>query len=1529
MPNSLFSTADNASLLEGASAAGNVTANDGLKRVSQIAFGSTTKPVPATGTAVIEGVYGTLTIARNGSYTYEANTAAANALPLNATVRDVFTYTVQNVDPEVLSLLIISDFDTVTFTVTGQNDGPVIDNAAVPASIAAAEAVDASAQTVSGQGTITVLDPDQGDTITPTASFVSATLNGAALPPALAALAAPGAFQISPASATVGAGGAVTVNYAYTATANLDALDDGDVVTVTYRVTASDGLLTTPAGRDVVVTITGTNDIPTLQVPAAITLVDTAVTDPFSAVSGQLVGQDPDDALTYGIDGATVAGTTATRVGTYGTLTVDTVTGAYTFTPDAAAINGLKNDVTDSFTVTASDGTETVSQTLSLSITAVNDTPILGSLAAINLAEPTGGGNTDFVAQTGSLQVSDAEVGSSLTASVTQAELLLGGVAITTANSGLNATQLNNLQAALLTGRLTFEPAVTATGSTQPIAYSYDPATANINFLRQDQTLTARYTVQVADGDGGTATQILDVVITGRNDNPSMAAAITPLTGSAVEDINASAQALSFTGGFNVNDLDRGDTLSVLVATPTLVYSGATPLPAGLEALLTAPGALVITPSTALSNGGGVGFTYAYNATANLDFLKDGETLTLTYILRATDGTVTSANSRSLVITVTGTNDGPVLGAITNIVYNDTAAADDFAPTSGTLTATDPDGTPTFRLVSGVDVNGSDVITTAYGELSLNRITGAYTFTPDDAALNAVNGAVVIDVDYFVEATDGLATAGGTLRLTINGANDTASFAGNLALGPLVEDGAIAQVNGTVTVADRDTGEAAFKPAANLAGTYGNFTFAEATGAWSYTLNSALPATNALNQGDTVKDELTIESLDGTTQKLEVAIQGANDPITQTGVTVYTEQGVSFTVTDPDSAAVLSLDPGAGSAPASFFQNPSINNGTLTTLLVQPAQPGSALASATLRVTDGIGPPLVLGNLVLGTDQSDGGGLTQFILGGAGAAWGFGGDDTIKGSNLADVIFGGEGHDTLIGDIVGSGTADSLHGGAGNDTLVGEQADAVLDGGDGTDTLRLAAAFTSTGDAQLDGVERVVVDVATGLAINLTNQTEDLEVVGNNGADTLTGGSGDDTLDGGNGADSLAGGQGNDLVRAIQTTDTVDGGDGDDIAEVQAAYSGAADTRLVGVETVRVAANAVTGFAVSLASQTEAFLILGNDLSHSLTGGSGNDTLDGGAGADSLSGGNGDDLFIADTADSAIVGGNGTDTLEVGAAGFTDGGANAKVATLERVTLTVAATLNLGAQTEAFTVTGSAGADTITLGSGSDRVQAGTEADTVNAGAGNNSVEGGQGNDALSALGGNDTLLGGEGHDTLSAGDGSNSLVGGAGEDTLSGGTGVDRYVFEASAAANGTDTLNGFSAIGTRDVLNFTAFLNENGSAVLDAAAGGDNFDPFLANPAAARNISNTVVALAAAGLGGTAALGAALADGGSFSNLDLQANSNAVVLTAASAAATSFLVFMVSRGADDALQVGLVGQVNLGTGDFGGLNASNFLLN
>lgn len=199
--------------------------------------------------------------------------------------------------------------------------------------------------------------------------------------------------------------------------------------------------------------------------------------------------------------------------------------------------------------------------------------------------------------------------------------------------------------------------------------------------------------------------------------------------------------------------------------------------------------------------------------------------------------------------------------------------------------------------------------------------------------------------------------------------------------------------------------------------------------------------------------------------------------------------------------------------------------------------------------------------------------IEELVLTGIAAINGTGNeiDNTITGNNGNNVLDGGGGDDTLLGGLgtdvlIGGLDVDNLDGEDGNDIYLintgGEHQDAEIHDSEGTaDELRFASMAESDElylYADDTGIERVVIGtgkaataVTTGTAaldVDASELLNNLSIIGNNGANYLTGsayndtissGAGEDVLVGGLGSDRLTGGAGNDIfyIDGIETGD--------------------------------------------------------------------------------------------------------------------------------------------------------------------------------------------------------------------------------------------------------------------------------------------------------------------------------------------------------------------------------------------------------
>jgi Ca2+-binding RTX toxin-like protein len=190
---------------------------------------------------------------------------------------------------------------------------------------------------------------------------------------------------------------------------------------------------------------------------------------------------------------------------------------------------------------------------------------------------------------------------------------------------------------------------------------------------------------------------------------------------------------------------------------------------------------------------------------------------------------------------------------------------------------------------------------------------------------------------------------------------------------------------------------------------------------------------------------------------------------------------------------------------------------------------------------------------------------------------GDGNDDVWIQSSTISIVDAGPGTDRVL---VGAGTSEQ-HGGPGNDVLVGGPDGDTLDGGTGADDLRGLGSRDfldgGTGADRLDGGsgsdffqyprtapvavvldalandgesgegDLVIADIdANGVGDGVfTGPGNDL-LIGDAGANTLSGGPGNDLIGGLGGADGISGLGGNDYVDGGDGKDSVDGGEGSD-----------------------------------------------------------------------------------------------------------------------------------------------------------------------------------------------------------------------------------------------------------------------------------------------------------------------------------------------------------------------------------------------
>jgi len=239
-------------------------------------------------------------------------------------------------------------------------------------------------------------------------------------------------------------------------------------------------------------------------------------------------------------------------------------------------------------------------------------------------------------------------------------------------------------------------------------------------------------------------------------------------------------------------------------------------------------------------------------------------------------------------------------------------------------------------------------------------------------------------------------------------------------------------------------------------------------------------------------------------------------------------------------------------------------------------------------------------------------------------------DDTLLGSQWADLIIGGDGDD----DIHARGGMDAVYGGDGDDHIDGGDGNDRIYAGGGNDTVYAGAGddFVSggAGDDKIYGQDGDDILYGDEGADRIEGGAGRDIIWGGTGDDILMAGLGADVVDGGDGADRISGENGNDTILDGGGSDNIDAGQGDDI--------------VILVDDADI--DTVTG---GLGHDTLSFAQRTDSMDIDITAGTARNeagTVDVFTQFEAYVGGTGDDHFKAGRANAEVTGGAGKDTFE-------------------------------------------------------------------------------------------------------------------------------------------------------------------------------------------------------------------------------------------------------------------------------------------
>ena len=841
------------------------------------------------------GEYGYLKLnEKTGEYTFVFNNKAAQHLGAGDIGEASFTVVVLD------EYNAISEEKELTFEITGKDDAPRISGSA-------ASITEDTGNSVNIQP-VTITDPDTGDEqhITSIASRggepVDLTGNG------------PWKTEGEYGTLTVTRNEDGSLSYTYQLTEEgrnkLQYLnEDGAHTSVqeNFTVTGDSGGQSVTGG--ITVTINGVNDAPTLELRApdgqAVSAEHPVEVKDWNPVKGTAVGDDVDDAegdLRYSVDDADSVTAAQdglqTIKGEFGYLTIDAQTGKYTYVVDPFSEEYQKlrtgEQGQEHFTITVTDPYgATGTKEIVFDVTKVEGGTSPGPIE-LQLQEP--GGQTHVIEDGGSYEVI---LPPSVASGFTELKDSEGKPVKVDADDIWLVD--NKGQSGIVDGDRTH---VVQTDYGSLILEKGDDGQWGYRFVLNNSSDIVQ---SLDEGDriektfyvsAGTNQVPIHVTITGINDRP----VIESVGHLSIEDTGGIV-----TGRVTTTDPDAGDVGSNEAGEgsgQTLSYavsegSGITLTPtSGQEK--GAPGTYTLTKDGTdwgeftLNKDG----SYSFKPSAEAEKLLAGENANFNLTITVDDGSgaPNSSTGENLHITITGTNEAPVIkgGKLTLEATEDTAIT-----VGDKLDVSDDrvnEGNLSYSVAAGegaASSNAGNMAAGQYGTLFINA-DGTYSYQLNNQMqavqeLGEDSEPLEETFTIFVKDQDGAEVAK-TVTVTINGTNDAPVLSLDTPV-LTIKEGSTAEVGGTASATDVDKGDTlsyALKDGTLSEETgkyvcktdYGTFSIDPVTGEYRFVLDNSLDAVKDLRPTDVVDAKVTVVVDDGhggvTEKELTVHIKGSD-----------------------------------------------------------------------------------------------------------------------------------------------------------------------------------------------------------------------------------------------------------------------------------------------------------------------------------------------------------------------------------------------------------------------------------------------------------------------------------------------------------------------------------------------------------------------------------------------------------------------------------------------------------------------------
>ena len=754
---------------------------------------------------------------------------------------------------------------TFTVTVNPVNDQPTL---AAISNVSIAE--DATAQTVGLTG-ISTGNVNESQTLTVTASSSNTSL----VP--------------NPTVSHTSANSTASLNFTPVANAN---------GTATITVMVNDGqAANNTVTQTFTVTVNAVNDLPTLNVLSTLNLLENSGVQNVSltGIGAGAANETQTLSITASSSNPSVIPNPTVN------YTSPNTTGSLSFTPVASA-NGSAV-----ITVTVNDAqgaNNTVTQTFTVNVSAVNSPPRLDALNNVTISEDASGQTVTLSGiSTGATNENDSLV-----------------VTATSSNTGLIANPTVSYSSPNATGTLNFTPVANANG-------------------------TAIITVTVNDGalNNNLATRTFTVTVAAANDAPTLAAVSNV---SITEDAGTQSVSLSGIGTGAANEtqtltLTASSSNTGLIPNPTVTYTSPN-----------ATGSLNFTPAANASGSATITVTLNDNQSSNnivtqiftvtVNAMNDTPTLTAISNIRLQE------NAAAQTVNLTGITSGAA-NESDSLVVTASSSNSGLIP-NPTVTYSSPNSTGSLSFTPTTDASGTATITVTVNDGQSENSTFSRTFT---VSVNAVNNQptlatisnVSVPEDSGAQSVSltgigtGAANESQTLTVTASSSNT----------------GLIPNPSVTYT-SPNSTGSLTFTPAANSNGTAtvtvtvndGQTTNNTVTQTFTITVNGLNDApTLAAITGRTIAENVGLQTVSLTGIGTGAANESQSLTVTATSSDTSLIPNPSVTYTSPNATGSLSFTPvananGTATITVTVNDNQGVNNTTTRTFGVTVTSVNSA-----------------------------------------------------------------------------------------------------------------------------------------------------------------------------------------------------------------------------------------------------------------------------------------------------------------------------------------------------------------------------------------------------------------------------------------------------------------------------------------------------------------------------------------------------------------------------------------------------------